>query len=48
VWTAIALLLVLWIIGLLTSLTFGGLIHILLLASAVLLIYQVVRGRGIN
>ncbi len=38
-------LLVLWGLGLLTSYTMGGLIHILLVVAAVVVLVQVVRGR---
>jgi hypothetical protein len=43
-WTIIVILLVLWLLGLLTS--FGGaLIHILLLVALVVLIYNLFVGR---
>lgn len=45
-WIAIALLLVLWVIGMLTSIAHGGLLNILLVVAGALLVYQLVRGRG--
>ncbi|HEX3071494.1 MAG TPA: lmo0937 family membrane protein [Thermoanaerobaculia bacterium] len=44
-WTIIAILLILWILGLITSYTFGGLIHIILVVAVILLILQLVSGR---
>ena len=45
IWTVIAILLILWILGLITSYTFGGLLHIILVVAIVLLIIQLVSGR---
>jgi hypothetical protein len=39
------LLLVLWAIGLITSFTAGGLLHILLVAAVVVLVFQFIAGR---
>jgi hypothetical protein len=44
-WTIIAILLILWILGLITSYTFGGLIHIILVVAVILLIFQLLSGR---
>ena len=41
----VVVLLVLWVLGLVTSFTAGGLLHILLVAAVVVLIYQLVTGR---
>jgi hypothetical protein len=43
-WTIIVILLVLWLLGLLTSVG-GALIHILLLVALVVLIYNLFVGR---
>lgn len=43
----IAIFLVLWLIGLLTSYTMGGYIHILLVAAVIVLILEIVNGRRI-
>jgi hypothetical protein len=44
-YTLIVVLLVLWLLGLLTSYTLGGLIHALLVVAVVVLIIQLVTGR---
>ncbi len=44
-WTIFAVLLVLWFLGLVTSYTLGGFIHILLVLAIVALLIQVIQGR---
>jgi hypothetical protein len=44
-YTIVVVLLVLWVLGLVTSFTAGGLLHILLVLAVVVLIYQLVTGR---
>jgi hypothetical protein len=44
-WTIIAILLILWLLGLITSYTFGGLLHIILVVAVILLILQLLSGR---
>ena len=44
-YTIAVVLLVLWLLGLVTSFTAGGLLHILLVAAVVLVVYQLVAGR---
>ena len=44
-YTLIVVLLVLWLLGLVTSYTLGGLIHALLVIAVVVLILQLVSGR---
>ena len=44
-WTIFLILLVLWLLGLLTSYTLGGFIHILLLLSVIVLVIRLVQGR---
>jgi hypothetical protein len=44
-WTIFVILLVLWLLGLVTSYTFGGFVHILLILAVVVLIFQLVAGR---
>lgn len=46
-YTVFVVLLVLWLLGMGTSFTAGGLIHILLVLAVVSLIVQLVRGRRI-
>ncbi len=44
-WTIFVILLVLWLIGLVSSYTMGGFIHILLVIAIVVLIIQLLSGR---
>jgi hypothetical protein len=44
-WTIFVILLVLWALGLVTSYTLGGFIHILLLLAVVVLVVRLFQGR---
>jgi hypothetical protein len=44
-WTIFVILLVLWALGLMTSYTMGGFIHILLVIAVVVVLVQVIQGR---
>jgi len=44
-WTIFVILLVLWLLGLVSSYTLGGFIHILLVLAVIVLILQLVSGR---
>ena len=44
-WTIFVILLVLWLLGLVSSYTLGGFIHLLLVIALVVLIIQLVTGR---
>ncbi len=44
-YTIAVVLIVLWILGLVTSSTMGGFIHILLVVAVVMLLVQVISGR---
>ena len=44
-WTIFVILLVLWILGLVSSYTLGGFIHLLLLIAVVILIINLISGR---
>ena len=46
-WTICVILLVLWALGLATSYTAGGLIHILLVIAVVVLLIRLVQGRRV-
>jgi len=46
-WTLAVILLVLWLLGLVTSYTMGGLIHILLVVALVVLVIGSSRGVGL-
>ena len=44
-WTIAVILLVLWLLGLVTSYTVGGLIHILLVIAIVMVLVNLISGR---
>jgi len=44
-WTIVAILLILWVLGLVTSYTLGGLIHILLVIAIIVVIVGFLQGR---
>ncbi len=44
-WTIVVILLVLWLVGLLTANTMGGVIHILLVVALIVVIVNVIQGR---
>ncbi|HEU4752172.1 MAG TPA: lmo0937 family membrane protein [Armatimonadota bacterium] len=46
-WTILAVLLVLWLLGLIGGYTFGGFIHILLVVALALLVVQLFTGRRV-
>ncbi len=43
--TIIVVLLILWVLGLVTSYTMGGVIHILLVIAIVMVLLRVIQGR---
>jgi len=43
--TIIVVLLILWVLGLVTSYTMGGFIHILLVIAIVVILLRVIQGR---
>jgi hypothetical protein len=46
-WTLFTILIVLWILGVVTSYTLGGFVHILLVLAIVTLLIRVIQGRKI-
>jgi Family of unknown function (DUF5670) len=46
-WTIFVILLILWALGLVTSYTMGGFIHILLVIAVVMLVVNLVQGRRV-
>jgi hypothetical protein len=46
-WTIFVVLLVLWLIGVVSSYTLGGFIHILLVIALVVLVIQLITGRRV-
>jgi hypothetical protein len=46
-WTLAVILLILWALGLVTSYTAGGFIHILLVVALVVVVLRLVQGRRV-
>jgi hypothetical protein len=46
-WTIFLILLVLWALGMITSYTMGGFIHILIVIAIVVLLIQLIQGRRV-
>ncbi len=44
-WTIVVVLFVLWALGLATSYTMGGLVHVLLVLALVMIVVNLIRGR---
>ena len=45
--TIIVVLIVMWLLGLVTSTTIGGLIHILLVVAIIMILVRVIQGRPV-
>ena len=45
--TIAIVLVVLWLLGFVTSTTMGGLIHVLLVIAVVVILIRVIQGRGV-
>jgi len=46
-WTIAVILFVLWVLGLVSSYTMGGFIHILLVLAVVVILINVIQGRRV-
>lgn len=46
-WTLAIILIVLWLLGFITSYTFGGLIHLLLVVALVVVVIRLIQGRRV-
>ena len=46
-WTIFVILLILWALGLVTSYTMGGFVHILLVIALIVLVVNLVQGRKV-
>jgi uncharacterized protein DUF5670 len=44
-WTIFVILLIMWALGLVTSYTMGGFVHILLVIALIVLVVNLVQGR---
>lgn len=47
-YTIAVILIVLWLLGLVTSYTIGGFIHILLVVAVIMILVRLISGRGIK
>lgn len=45
--TLVVVLIVLWLVGLVSSYTMGGLIHLLLVIAIVVILFRVIQGRRV-
>jgi hypothetical protein len=46
-WTLAVVLLALWLLGMVSSVTAGGLIHVLLVVAIVVVLLRVIQGRRV-
>ena len=44
-WTIAVVLLILWLLGLVSGYTMGGVIHVLLVIAIIVLVIQLIQGR---
>jgi len=47
-WTIAVVLVILWLLGLITSFTLGGFIHVLLVIAVIVIIIRLIQGRKIG
>ena len=45
-WTIFVILLILWLLGMVSSYTMGGFIHLLLVVAIVVVLIRVIQGRN--
>ncbi|WP_152514498.1 lmo0937 family membrane protein [Chrysiogenes arsenatis] len=45
-WTVCIIMVVLWVLGIVTSNTMGGLIHVLLIVAIVVVLVRIIQGRS--
>ncbi len=46
-WTICVILIVLWLLGIVSSYTMGGLIHILLVIAIIMVLVRIIQGRKV-
>lgn len=44
-WTIVLILLVLWLLGMISGTTIGGLVHVLLVIAIIVILVRVIQGR---
>jgi len=47
-WTIALILAVLWVLGLVSSYTMGGLIHVLLVIAIIIVLFRLLQGRRLS
>lgn len=47
-WTLAVILLILWLLGLISGYTMGGVIHVLLVIAIVIVVIRVIQGRRVG
>ena len=47
IWTIAMILIVLWLLGMITSYTLGGFIHILLVIAVIVVLLRIIGGRRV-
>jgi hypothetical protein len=45
--TIAVILIILWLLGLVTSYTIGGFIHVLIVVAIIMLLIRLIRGQGV-
>ena len=46
-WTLFVILLILWLLGMVSSYTLGGFIHVLLVVAVIILLFRLLSGRTV-
>ncbi len=46
-WTIAAVLVVLWLLGIVTSYTLGGFIHVLLVIAVIVILLNIIQGKKV-
>lgn len=46
-WTIVVILMLMWLLGMITSYTMGGVIHLLLVVALVVVVVRVIQGRRV-
>ena len=46
-WTAAVILIILWLLGIVTTYTMGGFIHILLVVAIIVVLVRLIKGKSV-
>jgi hypothetical protein len=47
IWTIAVILIIMWLLGMVSSYTMGGLIHILLVVAVIVVLLNIIQGRRV-